>query len=44
VFSVLFLILLLVCLPAPLTGRATSDARREEARPMTGWFPQLIVH
>ncbi|HEY6794887.1 MAG TPA: hypothetical protein VI248_09405 [Kineosporiaceae bacterium] len=40
----LLIVLLLICILAPWLGRDTSDARREQARPTTGWFPPLIGH
>jgi hypothetical protein len=39
--TILFLILLLTCLLAPVLGTDTSDARSERARPMNGWYPGL---
>jgi hypothetical protein len=44
VLAVLLIVLLLICLLAPWRGRDTGDARGEEARPSTGWFPPLIGH
>jgi hypothetical protein len=34
----LFIVLLLMCVVAPLRGVDTSDARSESARPAEGWF------
>jgi hypothetical protein len=42
--GVLFLVLLLACLLAPLLGQDTADSRSEKARPEQGWFPLITRH
>jgi competence protein ComGC len=40
----LLLLLLLICLPGLLLGTDAMDAKGEQARSSTGWFPPLIPH
>jgi hypothetical protein len=42
VLSVLFFVLLLVCVLAPWFGTDTTDVRREQSRPSNGWFPPIV--
>jgi hypothetical protein len=40
--AILFLLtLFVVCAVSPWLGVDTSDSRRENARPSSGWFPAL---
>lgn len=38
---ILMIVLLAICLLAPLFGVDTTDASSEHARPENGWFPPL---
>jgi hypothetical protein len=42
--TILFVVLLLVCLLAPWLGKDTSDRRSESAHPETGWYPPIVPH